>query len=190
MPQSPDAEYFWQDDTLRLRAIRPDDWEAHYANRFDTPARRLLEAEVELPPTETEAHQFAEEWADFRSTSHRIMFTIESLAGDNLGGINLNSVDERHGTFSIGLQIDRGHRGHGYGTRAMRILLRYAFCEGRLHKFNAAVMEGNTASIRMLEKLGCRAEGVRRQVHFTQGRYVDDILYGLTRDEFARTDGG
>lgn len=49
-----DDTYFWQDDRIRLRALRPDDWEPLFDNRFDTPARLLLDYEVELPPTESE----------------------------------------------------------------------------------------------------------------------------------------
>lgn len=43
------SDYFWQDDQVRLRALREEDWENHYYNRFDSPARRLLECAVELP---------------------------------------------------------------------------------------------------------------------------------------------
>lgn len=55
------------------------------------------------------------------------MFTIEDLHGENVGGVNLNSIDEKNGTFSIGVQVDKDHRGKGYGTRAITILLKYAF---------------------------------------------------------------
>ncbi|WP_256721809.1 GNAT family N-acetyltransferase [Paenibacillus odorifer] len=60
------------------------------------------------------------------------MFTIENLNGEYVGGVNLNSIDEKNGTFSIGVQVDRDHRGKGYGTRAINILLKYAFLELRL----------------------------------------------------------
>lgn len=182
-------QYFWQDDRVRLRAVRPDDWMHHYVNRFDTPARLLLDAMVELPPTEAEARHFAEEWTDFGNAASRLMFSIETLDGVYVGGLNLNSIDERNGTFSIGIQIDRDHRGRGYGTAAMRILLRYAFFERRLHKFNDSVMEGNEASARMMETLGCVREGVRREVIFANGRYYDEILYGMTASEFRAANG-
>lgn len=177
------SNYFWQDEAIRLRAIQPEDWENHYINRFDTPARRLLECAVELPPTVTEAKSFAESFSDF--SSNRLMFTIENLNGENVGGINLNSIDERNGTFSIGIQIDRDHRGKGYGTRAVNILLKYAFFERRLNKFNDCVLEGNEASTAMMRKVGCVQEGVRRQVFYTNGRYFDSILFGLTKDEYV-----
>jgi RimJ/RimL family protein N-acetyltransferase len=182
------TNYFWQDEEIRLRAIQPDDWEGHYYNRFDTPARRLLECSVELPPTIVEAKKFTETFSDFSSGNGRIMFSIENLTGENTGGINLNSIDERNGTFSIGIQIDQDHRGKEYGTRAIRILLKYAFFERRLNKFNDYVLEGNEASAAMMRKLGCVKEGVRRKVIYTNGKYHDLILFGLTKDEFIENE--
>lgn len=176
--------YFWQDDTVRLRAIKEEDWESHYINRFDSEARRLLETAIELPPTPSEAQQFVEKFKDFANQQHRLMFAIDTLDGEHVGALNLNSIDERNGTFSIGIQVDKDHRGQGYGTRAITILLRYAFLERRLHKFNDYVLEGNDGSIRMMKKLGCVQEGVRRQVIYTNGKYQDLILFGLTKDEF------
>ncbi|MEK8128830.1 GNAT family protein [Paenibacillus filicis] len=179
------SAYFWQDEAIRLRAIAPDDWESCYVSAYDTPARRFLECAIELPPTISGAKKFTEENADFSSTNRRIMFTIENLNGEIVGGININSIDERNGTFSIGIVIDNPYRGKGYGTRAIHILLKYAFFERRLNKFNNNVLEGNEASAAMLRKVGCVQEGVRRQVFYINGRYHDSILYGLTKDEYT-----
>lgn len=176
------SNYYWQDEKIRLRAIQEGDWEGHYINRFDTPARRLLECAVELPPTITEAKNLAETFSDF--SSNRLMFTIENLQRENVGGVNLNNIDEKNGTFSIGIQVDRDYRGMGYGTSAVKILLKYAFLERRLHKFNAYILEENEAAIAMLKKVGCVQEGVRRQVIYMNGQYLDLILFGLTKDEF------
>lgn len=176
--------YFWQEDKVRLRALKLEDTEGHFYNRFDTQARRFVNCEVELPPTSNECNKFAEKYKDFASGTGRLMFTIETLDGKNLGEINLNSIDERNGTFSIGMQIDRDFRGKGYGTNAMRILFRYAFLERRLNKFNASVLDGNIGSVSMIKKLGCKQEGMRRQVVYTNGQYMDELLFGLTKDEF------
>lgn len=177
--------YYWRDELVTLRAVEADDWESHYYSRFDTPARRLVSCEVELPPTVAESKAFTERFADFAAGTGRIMFTIENHDGKVVGGVNLNSIDERNGTFSIGMQVDRDHRGKGYGTAAMRLLLRYAFFERRLNKYYGHVLEGNIASATMLKKVGCQEEGRRRQMVYTDGRYWDEILFGLTHDEFA-----
>jgi len=176
--------YYWQNDLVRLRSFEEEDWEGHYYNRFDTPARRLLNYEVELPPTVEEAKGMIDHFIHFKPDTGRLMFTIETLDGENVGGINLNSIDEKNGTFSIGMQIDRDHRGRGYGTAAMEILLKYAFCERRLNKYYGSVIEGNEGSSRMLQKLGCLEEGSRSQMVYTDGKYHDEILFGLTKEEF------
>lgn len=178
------SNYFWQDGEVRLRAIQTEDWESDYINKFDTHSRRLLECAIELPPTIEAAKTFVDENANFSSTNKRIMFTIENIDGQCIGGINLNSIDERNGTFSIGIVIYKEYQGKGYGTTAMRILLKYAFLERRLNKFNDAVLEGNDSSAKMMKKLGCVQEGVRRKVIYTNGQYLDMILFGLTKDEF------
>ena len=179
------STYFWQNDLVRLRASSESDWEMHYYNRFDTPARLLLQYEVELPPTEAEAKNTTNRYANFNTDSGRIMFTIETLDGRNVGGINLNSIDERNGTFSIGMQIDRDFRGKGYGTAAMRIVLNYAFFERRLNKYYGSTLENNLASQAMLKKLGCRQEGVRKAMVYSGGRYLNEILFGLLKEDFS-----
>ena len=134
----------------------------------------------------TEAKELTDASIDFKPGTNRLIFTITTLDGMNVGGVNLNSIDERNGTFSVGMQIDRDHRGKGYGTAAMLILLQYAFYERRLNKYYGSVLEGNIASATMLKKLGCVEEGRRREMVYSQGRYHDVILFGLTRREFEK----
>lgn len=116
------------------------------------------------------------------------MFAIDTLDGEHVGALNMNSIDERNGTFSIGIQVDKDERGQGYDTRAIKILLTYAFLERRLYKFNDYVLEGNEGSMRMMLKLGCVQEGIRRQDIYTNGRYQDLILFSLRKDEFLAHD--
>lgn len=180
--------YYWQNELVRLRAIEESDWEGHFYNRFDTPARRLVNLEVELPPTEKEAKDFVEKYINFSHGTGRFMFTIENHDGENVGAVNLNSIDEKNGTFSIGMQIDRDYRGRGYGTAAMRILLRYAFYERRLNKYNGGALEDNVASYTMHKKVGCVEEGRRHQMIYTDGKYHNEILFGLTKEQFILLD--
>ncbi|MCD4712123.1 MAG: GNAT family N-acetyltransferase [Clostridiales bacterium] len=176
--------YYWQNETVRLRAMLPEDWENHYEDLFDSIARRRLQYEIELPPTALHEKHNTEMFSNFDPKTGRLMFVIEALDGLPVGAFNLNSIDERNGTFSIGMQIGGKFRSKGYGTAAMRLLLDYAFNERRLNKYYGSVIEDNIASATMLKKLGCIQEGVRRQQIYTSGRYWDEIFYGLTRDEF------
>jgi RimJ/RimL family protein N-acetyltransferase len=178
--------YFWKDDLVELRSMVDSDWEGYYYNRYDTEGRRRVNCVVELPPTEQEAEGFVEKFKGVNTDHGRIMLTVVNQEGTNVGAINLNSIDERNGTFSIGLQIDRDHRSKGYGTAAMRILMRYAFLERRLNKYYGHVLEGNIPSATMLKKVGCVEEGRRSQMYYISGKYHDAVLFGLTKEEFIK----
>lgn len=96
------------------------------------------------------------------------------------------SNDQQSGTFEIATLIDGDYRGKGYGTAAMRIILKYAFMERRLNKYCASILEGNLGSIIMHEKLGCEQEGLCKQNIYTDGRYYDEVLYGLAKDMYLK----
>lgn len=44
-----DTFYFWEDDTIRLRPLKPSDWKLKYEEFKDTSSRRLLQYTVDLP---------------------------------------------------------------------------------------------------------------------------------------------
>lgn len=175
---------YWQNEQVVLRAMEPEDWQAGFDSYYDSDARRMLQYQLELPITEKKAQSDTEYFSHFNQESGRLMFTILNKEGDIVGAVNLNSIDERNGLFSIGMQISSGHRAKGYGTAAMKILLDYAFNERRLHKFNVSVIDYNIGSATMLQKVGCQKEGVRREVIYMKGKHYDEVLYGLTATEF------
>ena len=181
------SKYYWQNDKVRLRPARHEDWIENYSNLFDNEARFFLDSLIELPVDEHIAEQKFKNFLDEGFDKNgRIRLTIETLDGVNVGGLNLNGIDERNGTFGIGMQINREYRGKGYGTAAMKILLDYAFNERRLNKYQCFVIEGNIASETMLKKLGCVKEGVIRGTTFHQGKYWNEIHYGLFAEEFNK----
>ena len=177
--------YYWQNDLVRLRAWSADDWEWDYYNNFDSEALRLADCELGLPPTVSASQEFSEKIKDFSSTN-RTYFAIETLDRVHVGRINLNSIDEQNGTFQIATLIDRAYRGKGYGTSAMRIVLKYAFMERRLNKYCASLLEGNVGSIAMHKKLGCQHEGVCKQNIYLNGIYQNEILFGLTKEDYLK----
>jgi RimJ/RimL family protein N-acetyltransferase len=79
---------------------------------------------------------------------------------------------------------ERDYWGKGYGTDALRVLLRYAFDELNLHRVSLSVLEGNERAMRSYQKCGFRYEGRQRQVWAYDGRRWDEIYMGLLRDEW------
>lgn len=66
-------------------------------------------------------------------------FVIESLDGQFAGTINTRSCDRRSDTFKYGLAIREAHQRKGYGSEAVRLVLRYFFAELRYQKCTAHV---------------------------------------------------
>lgn len=178
------SNYYWQNEKVRLRKAKIEDWDNFYTNYFDNAARFFLDSEIELPKNEEDAKEHWREFVEKTAVSKNFIFTIETLSGERVGSAYLNSIDERNGTFGLGMIINRNCRGKGYGTAALRIIFDYAFNERRLHKYSSFVIEGNLLSETMLKNIGCSHEGIVRETIFHQGRYWNELHYGITADEF------
>jgi RimJ/RimL family protein N-acetyltransferase len=124
--------------------------------------------------------------------SDLFVFSIRTLEDNRLiGDVGLDGVLWNHGeTFaSIGIG-DREYWGKGYGTDAMRLILRYAFFELNLQRVSLNVFDYNTRAIRSYEKLGFIHEGRLRGVVKRDGRWYDLVFMGILRDEWlARHQG-
>jgi RimJ/RimL family protein N-acetyltransferase len=183
--QTPDMTMsFWRGERIRLRALAKADAAHWLAFDDDSAAIRTLNMGLSLPRSPRQAEEWAERFADFKNADEAMIFTIETHAGDYVGSLNLGGVDRRNGTFGTGTRLSAEHRGKGYALEAKRIVLRYAFHEMRLQKYNIRCLETNTAVIRHAALLGCREEGRIRRDVFTNGGFYDVLLFGLTREEF------
>ena len=87
--------------------------------------------------------------------------------------------------MEIGIGLLPGHRGHGLGTAAQRLLVGYLFAVSPVHRIQAGTELGNVAEQRALERVGFRREGVLRQLYFREGEYRDSVVYGLLRQEWT-----
>jgi [ribosomal protein S5]-alanine N-acetyltransferase len=99
--------------------------------------------------------------------------------GDFVGQMTLFRIDPEDRRAELGYAIRRRHWGQGYAREAAARVVRWGFEELRLHRVDAMVVDGNGASVRVLEHLGFRPEGVRREAARTAGRYLDLLEFGM-----------
>jgi RimJ/RimL family protein N-acetyltransferase len=179
------SNYFWQGKKVRLRPLHIDDAENVYTCGLDSPSRQVLQLEIELPTSIESIKEFLAKYTDCKDVDGLIIFTIEDLEGNNVGGISFHSRNRKNGTLSLGLVIDAPYRQRGYAEDAARILFRYAFYERRYQKCHSGCVHTNEASIALHKKLGFVEESQRRRHFFLNGQYYDDLLFGLTPEEFG-----
>lgn len=103
-----------------------------------------------------------------------------------VGEIAIHSISwgSRHG--ELGYNIARSQWGHGYATEASAAVVRWCFDRAGFHRLDAETSEGNTASARVLRKLGFRREGRRPERSRLERRWVAELEYGLLVSDYQR----
>ncbi len=169
-------------ERVRLRAPERDDID-RWLVWFNDP--EVIETiSVHLPLSRDQEERFFQAQLD---NSNDVLLAIETAEGRHIGTIGLHRVDRKNSHAELGISIgEKDCWSQGYGTDAIRTLLRFAFEELNLNRVYLRVFEDNLRAIRCYEKCGFRHEGRQRQSRFHRGTYHDDLLMGILRQEFGK----
>jgi ribosomal-protein-alanine N-acetyltransferase len=101
------------------------------------------------------------------------------------GEVNLSSL--QRGPFQsayVGYWIDERHAGQGYVPEAVVLVARYAFEDLHLHRIQISIIPRNSASRRVVEKLGIRNEGLAERYLEINGIWEDHLRFAVTVEEW------
>ncbi len=115
-------------------------------------------------------------------------FMIRTRAEDRLiGKAAVYRIEWANGNGFLRLGIGAAEdRRKGYGTQALRMLLRFAFAELNLFRVTANVPEYNVGALALLHKFGFVQEVCRRKSLERDGRRWDLYIFGLLNDEWQK----
>jgi hypothetical protein len=89
------SRYFWQGERVRLRPFRREDAELRFIASLDSPTRQMHMDGIELPTT-LELHKASiEKIVDCQDNGGMILFAVENLAGDTVGGVAAQPRSEK-----------------------------------------------------------------------------------------------
>lgn len=117
---------------------------------------------------------------DVRTDAAYPYFIVRQSDGALVGGLTLGQV--RRGVSqaaSLGYWMGEPYAGKGMMTAAVRALAPFVFQTLRLRRIEAACLPTNTASIRLLERVGFVREGYARSYLCIAGDWRDHLLYAL-----------
>jgi len=101
------------------------------------------------------------------------------------GEVNLSSI--RRGPLQsgdIGYWIDRARAGNSYMSEAVAAVIRFGFDDLRLHRIEIDIIPRNSRSIRVVEKLGLRQEGLAVGLVEINGVWEDHLRFAITSGEW------
>ena len=116
-------------------------------------------------------------------------FTI-ILVDENrlIGDMGINFTNHNNMQAEIGCTLHKDYQKKGYATEALKAMVDYLFRTLDKHRIIASVDPRNTASIRLIERLGFRKEAYFKESYYLRGDWVDDIIYAKLKTEWVNSD--
>ncbi len=175
---------------LLLRPLRPDDfsqWSAVRRRNYEW----LTVWEPSSPPTAPDltvdrsafalrCHSRDRSWQMGTGYGFGIF-----VGGHFIGEINLNSV--QRGAFQnayLGYWVDQARAGNAYVPESVVLALQFAFDSIDLHRVQIAIVPRNLRSLRVVEKLELRSEGVAQRYLEINGTWEDHVRFAMTAEEW------
>ncbi|MFN2384132.1 MAG: GNAT family N-acetyltransferase, partial [Gemmatimonadota bacterium] len=137
------------------------------------------------PPT-TPA-QYAAYLGRCQQENHAGLFVCGAGTGAIIGAVDLSQI--YHGPLQscyMGYQIGAAYAGQGHMTEALNLVLRQAFTTRGLHRVEANIQPGNTASIALARRVGFRLEGFSPRYLKIRGRWRDHERWAMLREDWQR----
>jgi len=107
-----------------------------------------------------------------------------AATGERVADFSLRRTSEEHRQGELGFVVHPDHQGAGYATEGARALLRVAFEELGLHRVAGHLEARNTASARVLERLGMRREAHLVENEWVKGEWQSEVVYALLESEW------
>ncbi|HEV2131627.1 MAG TPA: GNAT family protein [Longimicrobiaceae bacterium] len=136
--------------------------------------------------TEADVRLFLQQFLEWQEEEPRSKFSFAiTLEGTMIGIASLRRPTSEAPLAEIGYELSPEHWGRGYAREAAGALLEFGFGELGLHRLGAHCVAENTASARVLEKVGMLREGRLRENEFFKERWWDTLLYGILAREWT-----
>jgi RimJ/RimL family protein N-acetyltransferase len=109
---------------------------------------------------------------------------ITTLGTDTIVGLSGLQISPENEQGEAWFLLDPPYWGKGFTTEAARLLLMTGFIDFSLHRIWANCLPENPGSVRVLEKIGMRREGLLKKNLRIHGTWCDSYLYALLKEEW------
>ena len=172
-------------DRLVIRMVKKQDAEDLYelCRRPETSMFALWSPHESLSETKEFINY---QIARYRKKDCMFFVVEEKESGRVIGTCSYVSMDADYKIAEIGYSVLSDVWNNGFATEIADALMGYAFNRIGVQRVFARVLPQNTASQRVLLKLGLEYEGTAKKGYYFNGRVNDVFTYGITDEEYFK----
>ena len=167
-----------------LRAISTEDLEFIYKWHSDSNLYKTVMGPYRFTSIDAER-----EWLQNKTKYNNKEMNLMICLSENslpIGFLSVREIDwiSRKGKLAGVIIGEAEHQSQGYGTDAVKLVLKHFFEDLGLNRMWGFLLHDNLPSLRMLEKCGFQVEGHLKQHAFKNGQFRDVLLIGLCSDQY------
>lgn len=170
-------------ERLILRDIIPADRQAIFDYRSDAETNKF---QSWIPKNPEEVDEFIQRnYKEFNlpETWYQILIT-DKETGTVIGDIGIHFFGEENKQVELGITVHKKFHGKGYASEALKGCIDFLFNDLQKHRIIASVDPENTASLRLMERIGFRKEAHFVKSLFWKNKWVDDVIYAMLEEEW------
>jgi RimJ/RimL family protein N-acetyltransferase len=175
-----------QTPRLSFRDLTVDDFDAVHAYASDPVVTRYT---AFGPNSVEQTKEFLERQRGESSQADRSSYNFGLVHKETnrlIGSCGLLRTDTNGPQYGFGYVLHKDFWRQGLASEATAALVKFGFGELRAHRLWAHVFVGNTASERVLQKLGFRYEGCAQQSFFVRDAWHDLQTFAMLRKEWEK----
>jgi len=112
-----------------------------------------------------------------------VSFAVE-VDGELIGEAGFHRIDHFNRTCELGIAVGREFWGKGFGQQTVRTLVDYAFEHLNMNRVGLYVLAEDPRAVGAYRKAGFVEEGRIRQHAWVRGKYEDELVMSVIREEW------
>lgn len=159
-----------------LRAYKEEDIQVATSFINDKELKKFLVTNVPFPTSSWEEEEWVKSQRSNKNGEYN--FAIEDIKTKKyIGGCGIQNVNWLARVATVGIMIgNKDYWGKGYGTDAMKVLMKFIFEDMNIRKIRLSTFSFNLRAQKSYEKCGFQVEGILKDEIFKEGKYYDEII--------------
>jgi diamine N-acetyltransferase len=147
--------------SLKLRAMEPSDIDLMY--EWENDPETWIYSNTQTPFSRFYLEQYIiSSHCDIYSEK-QLRLMIVAPSGETAGCVDLFEFDPKNRRAGVGILIAKGHRGKGYASETIDIIIKYAKHILALHQLFCNIASNNKISLNLFKKKGFELAGTKKQ---------------------------